>query len=93
VVSQKGATTVSRAGAALLRHVGLEALVSETPDGYVRAAASLARDLVALNELRAGLRQRVASSPLGDAPRFARDFEATLREAWLRGPRTLSSRP
>jgi protein O-GlcNAc transferase len=42
----------------------------------------LAGDLDRLATLRAGLRQRVASSPLCDGPRFAENLTALLRAAW-----------
>jgi protein O-GlcNAc transferase len=82
VVSLAGRTAVSRAGATLLADVGLERLVSRSEDEYVSIAASLVRDTNALAALRSELRARVESSPLMDAPRFARDFEAALRAAW-----------
>jgi predicted O-linked N-acetylglucosamine transferase (SPINDLY family) len=44
----------------------------------------LANDLPTLIELRIGLRDRVAHSPLLDAPGFARSVEAAYREMWRR---------
>jgi len=38
--------------------------------------------LEAGDSLRAGLRVRVAASPLIDGPRFARTFETALRHIW-----------
>ena len=45
-------------------------------------AVAAAHDLPALAELRAGMRARMKSSPLMDAPRFATNFAAALRHAW-----------
>ena len=49
---------------------------------YVEKGRALAADLPGLAELRAGLRSRAEASALGDAPRFARDFETALRSMW-----------
>jgi protein O-GlcNAc transferase len=48
----------------------------------VRIAVSLASDLPRLAELRAGLRQRVAESPLCDGKRFAENLMEILRQVW-----------
>jgi len=82
VVSLAGRTAVSRAGATLLTHIGLGRLVARSEDQYVEVATGLIRDAKGLTALRAELRARVESSPLMDAPRLARDFEALLRSAW-----------
>ena len=47
-------------------------------------AVTLARDLPRLGELRKSLRQRMRSSALMDAPRFARNVEAAYRNVWRR---------
>ncbi len=47
-------------------------------------AIELTSDLDRLIRLRSSLRSRLASSPLMDAPRFARNLEALYREAWIR---------
>jgi predicted O-linked N-acetylglucosamine transferase (SPINDLY family) len=82
VVTLVGRTAVSRAGSTLLSNIGLERLVARSEQQYLDLAAALLRDQRGLMELRGGLRQRIESSPVMDAPRFARDFEAALRTAW-----------
>jgi predicted O-linked N-acetylglucosamine transferase (SPINDLY family) len=42
----------------------------------------LAHDSPRLKHLHATLRQRMAQSPLLDAPRFARNIEAAYRQVW-----------
>jgi protein O-GlcNAc transferase len=71
-----------RVGLDLLSRVGLERFAAPDIDTYVQIAAALAEDRAQLAELRAGLRERVAHSPLCDAPRFAREFESALRAMW-----------
>jgi predicted O-linked N-acetylglucosamine transferase (SPINDLY family) len=80
VISLAGKTAVSRQGVSILRTIGLDELVAETPEAYVRLAAEVAGDLSRLSALRAGLRQRLERSPLLDAVRFSRHLEAAYRE-------------
>jgi predicted O-linked N-acetylglucosamine transferase (SPINDLY family) len=82
VVSLAGRTAVSRAGSTLLSHVGLEHLVTRGEEAYVECAARLMGDTAGLASLRRELRARIESSPVMDAPRFARDLEAAFRQAW-----------
>jgi predicted O-linked N-acetylglucosamine transferase (SPINDLY family) len=82
VVSLSGNTHASRAGVSLLTTAGLKELAVETEDRYVAAAAALASDLPKLADLRRGLRDRVAASPLCDGPRIARAMEEAYRHMW-----------
>jgi protein O-GlcNAc transferase len=82
VVTLVGRTVVGRAGLSQLSNLGLSELVAETPEEYVKIAVDLANDLPRLAELRRGLRERMRTSPLMDAPRFARNVEAAYRQMW-----------
>ncbi|HEX5049518.1 MAG TPA: tetratricopeptide repeat protein [Gammaproteobacteria bacterium] len=82
VVSLAGSTAVSRAGSTLLSNVGLEHLAARTAEEYVALAAGLLRDASGLAAFRRELRERLESSPVMDARRFTRDFEAAFRTAW-----------
>jgi predicted O-linked N-acetylglucosamine transferase (SPINDLY family) len=82
VVSLAGRTAVSRAGSTLLSNVGLERLVARGEEHYIELAAGLIRDASALAALRHELRRRLQSSPIMDAPQFARDLEAAFRAGW-----------
>jgi predicted O-linked N-acetylglucosamine transferase (SPINDLY family) len=84
VVSLAGETGVSRGGLSILSTIGLPELATQSPDDYIRAALSLARDLPRLADLRASLRSRMQSSPLMDAPGFTTDVEAFYRRMWKR---------
>jgi predicted O-linked N-acetylglucosamine transferase (SPINDLY family) len=84
VVTCAGETFASRHGLAHLTAAGaMETIARDTAD-YVYVAVSLANDLPRLAALRAGLRERVAASPLCDGPRFARNFGRLMREVWQR---------
>lgn len=98
VITRPGETLCSRHSTGYLRTVGLGELVAEHLDGYVEAAAALARDRERLAALRAGLRGRMLASPLCDAAAFARDFAAACSIAWQthragRPPRSFSVVP
>lgn len=82
VVTLAGAAHVSRVGASLLTAVGLPELIAHDEDEYVRIASGLAGDTPRLGALRAGLRERVRTSPLCDGPSASRAFEAALRGLW-----------
>ena len=65
-------------------NLGLPELVATSEDGFVEAAVALAGDLDRLSKLRAGLRSRLETSPLGNASRFARHIEDAYRTTWRR---------
>jgi predicted O-linked N-acetylglucosamine transferase (SPINDLY family) len=82
VISRSGEDHRSRVGASILRTVGLEALVQGSESGYIEAAVGLADNPALLASLRAGLRQRMLSSPLMDASTFTRELEGKLVQSW-----------
>ncbi len=75
---------LSRQGASLLKTVGLEDWIAVNGDDYIEKAVTAAKNLPALSALRARLRDQMRTSPLCDAPRFARNMEAALWEMWKR---------
>jgi predicted O-linked N-acetylglucosamine transferase (SPINDLY family) len=83
VITLAGERAVGRGGVSILSNIGLPDLIANSPEHYVVLAATLAGDLARLSELRSSLRGRMRSSPLMDAPRFARDVEAAYRQMWL----------
>lgn len=82
VVTLAGDTHVSRVGVSLLSAVGLQELVAKSPQDYRRIAVALAGDLSRLQNLRGSLRDRVAGSPLANAPEYTRRFEDALKYMW-----------
>lgn len=81
-VTLEGDTLLSRQGASLLTSVGLEDWIATSREEYIGRAIVLASDLPKLATLRAGLREQVGTSPLFDAPRFARNLEEAYRGMW-----------
>jgi predicted O-linked N-acetylglucosamine transferase (SPINDLY family) len=82
VVTLAGATHVSRVGASLLGHVGLQNMIADSSDVYISIAVALANDPDRLFGLRRTLRQKMAASPLMDGGQFARDVESAYRRMW-----------
>jgi predicted O-linked N-acetylglucosamine transferase (SPINDLY family) len=82
VVTLTGDTAVSRGGSSILHNLAFPQWIAPDSPSYVRIARELASDLPALFKLRTGLRDALLTSPLTDAPRFARDFESALRHMW-----------
>ena len=64
-------------------NAGLPEWIATDADDYVARAMSHVTDLPRLSALRERLRQQALASPLFDAPRFARHFEAALRGMWI----------
>jgi protein O-GlcNAc transferase len=82
VITLRGSSHVARVGASLLTHCGLTDLIAETETDYIERATALAADLAALTALRAGMRTRLAASPLTDHHRFAGAVENVYRHLW-----------
>ncbi len=77
-----GDRLIARQGASLLHAAGLDEFVAEDAEAFVARAVELARDPGKLAELRAGLRERVRTSPLFNAARFAANLESALWQMW-----------
>lgn len=82
LITLTGRPRWSRMGASILRSIGLEELVAESPQRYVDLACDLAGNLESLAELRSTLRSRMSASPLLDAKRFTQSLEQTYRDMW-----------
>lgn len=82
VLTLAGDSLIARQGVGLLMNAGLPDWVATDKADYVAKAIEYASDVSALSALRAGLRQQVLASPVFDAGRFAKCFEAALRGMW-----------
>jgi protein O-GlcNAc transferase len=81
-ISLIGDHHAARVGFDLLSQVGLSDHALPNVDAYVAKAVALAGDVARLARLRVGLREKMRASSLCDGPRFARAFEAGLRQMW-----------
>jgi predicted O-linked N-acetylglucosamine transferase (SPINDLY family) len=82
VISLLGSTIVGRAGVTIASNLQMESLIARTSEEFVQTARALAAELPHLQETRLTLRSRMASSPLMDQARFARNMENAFRTAW-----------
>jgi protein O-GlcNAc transferase len=83
-VTLAGNTMLARQGASLLACAGLNDWIANDPGEYVAKAVAFASELEGLAKLRGDLRKQVSASPLFDAQRFARNFEAAMWGMWRR---------
>ncbi|HTY99354.1 MAG TPA: tetratricopeptide repeat protein [Rhodocyclaceae bacterium] len=81
VVNRCGGTHASRMGLTILSTVGLGDLVTAEDESFVARAVALAGDLERLVVLRAGLRRRLADSPLMQGEAYTRALEALYEQA------------
>jgi predicted O-linked N-acetylglucosamine transferase (SPINDLY family) len=84
LVTRRGTSMVSRVAASLLTTMGLPELITESPAEYETRALELAHDPAALGALRSRLERNRETSPLFDAARFRRHFEAALLAMYAR---------
>jgi len=82
VATVEGSRPVARSGVSLLNTIGLADWIARTPEDLPQLLQRQLADVDRVAKLRAGLPARMRASPLMDAPRFARDFESLLRDAW-----------
>jgi predicted O-linked N-acetylglucosamine transferase (SPINDLY family) len=81
VLTLPGAGFCARMGAGINATAGLEAFTARDREHFLSIARDWNSRREELAELRAGLRQRLAATPLFDGARFMPAFETALREA------------
>ena len=84
VVTLADKTRPGRLGASVLSAVGLNRLISSTPDEYVKIAKELSNDIAGLEILRSTLRDCMRNSTLCDAVQFTRRLESGYHSAWMK---------
>jgi len=84
ILTMRGSNYISHLGESIMHNAGLPDWIAANEEDYRAKAIALASDKTKLAALRTGLRQQVLASPLFDAQRFARDFEAALWGMWQR---------
>jgi len=82
IVTLAGRTAVGRGGVSILNLIGHGELVASDIDEYVSIATSLANNPRRLADLHKSLRGEMASSPLMDERKHAREIERAYRWMW-----------
>ncbi len=82
VLTLQGHDFLSRSGANILGPLDLGSWVCPSEAAYLQKAVSMATALQELAELRRRLRPSLLLSPLMDAPRFAKHWQAALWSLW-----------
>lgn len=84
VVTLAGDAPQQGAGAFVLGRLGMDSWCASGADGYVEQAARAAADLPALQQLRQGLRDRVAATFAGSNAERDAELDDALRTIWRR---------
>jgi protein O-GlcNAc transferase len=82
VVTLVGKTAITRSGNSILHNAGGTEWIANSVDQYIDIAVSLTRDLPALSQIRATLRDRLSRSRLMDAVSCTRDLESAFQGMW-----------
>jgi predicted O-linked N-acetylglucosamine transferase (SPINDLY family)/LPS sulfotransferase NodH len=81
VIAMEGKNFASRVSGALLRAAGLQAMVLQNSEEYVRFAVGLLRNTAELEKVKAFVREQVLKTGVFDAKGKARQLEAAYRTA------------
>jgi len=82
VLTQIGRTVVGRMGLSQLTNLQLSDFAADNDEQFMSLGHRWAGDLSGLAEIRRNLRERMASSPLMDAKKFAGRMESAFRQMW-----------
>ena len=86
MITWKGTSFASRVSESLLRAVGLEQLVAENIESFVRLAGEVAQDGARQLRLRHHLLEARHTAPLFDTVRITREIEAHFEAICGRSP-------
>jgi len=84
VITLAGDESRSRMSLSVMRQIGLNDFVAESPEAYVDIAKRFANDIDTLQMVRSSLRDKMKLSSLLDAASFTRAVESAYREMWKR---------
>jgi predicted O-linked N-acetylglucosamine transferase (SPINDLY family) len=82
VIAKRGYRFISHNGETIAINSGQSDWLAKDEKDYVAKAIGFATNLNLLSSIRSKLRMQLLSSPLMDAPRFARNFEKNINLMW-----------
>jgi len=82
VITMKGNRFIAHNGETIAVNSGQSNWIAKNEDEYIEKAIFYASNLEILKDVRSRLREQILNSPLMNAPRFARNFEALLQKTW-----------
>ena len=82
VVTLAGENFCGRMSASILGNLGLDELIAESEEDYIRASVRLAEDAPRRAELRIGLRETIRNARSCDPAAFTLNLETKFREIW-----------
>lgn len=82
LIALEGDRYVSRFGVSILNNLGYPEWIASDEKEYINKAKGLASDIMLLNTIRLGLREKIKTSPLCDGVTFSRNFELVLQSLW-----------
>ena len=82
VITLSGQRYIERQGASILNAIGLDELITSTPEEYITRAVTLAKNHTQRAELKSSMRQLMTNSPLCDGQDLAEALETTYRKMW-----------
>jgi len=84
VITLPGPTFAGRHSATHVANAGMPELIASDWDEYKKIAINLAEDVESLIIIRKYLREKLSSSPVCNAPYFAKHFSNAMRAVWQR---------
>jgi protein O-GlcNAc transferase len=82
VITFPGATFAGRHAASYMTNAGLADFVAKDRKSFENLAVAKATGVAGLSKLRAGLRVRLAQSPVCNGAKFGQDFTNAMRNIW-----------
>jgi predicted O-linked N-acetylglucosamine transferase (SPINDLY family) len=80
VITLRGDRPVSRQSSAMLKTLGLDELIADSPKEYIESAIKLSKDVKKLASLRENFRGMLSASPLCDPQIFTTSLIKTIEE-------------